>query len=178
MGRKVKNGKERNTADSTLSRRSFIDRLWLFLGIVAFAELLWVVLSFLGRKGEPARKRKSGSMIEAGRVDSFARESVTAFARGRFYLVRLKDGGFLAVHRQCTHLGCTVPWEEEKRAFICPCHSSAFDIRGEVIRSPASRALDLLPITIENGVVWVATDTKIKRSGFSAEQVKYPEKDL
>jgi cytochrome b6-f complex iron-sulfur subunit len=176
MSKKVKIEKEQDTTDSALSRRSFIDKLWWFLGIVAFAELLWVVLSFLSRQKAPARRGRFGSMIEAGPVDSFEKNSVTAFARGRFYLVRLEDGGFLALHRQCTHLGCTVPWDDEQRVFVCPCHSSAFDIRGEVIRSPAPRALDLFPITIENNLVWVDTNKKTKRSRFSAEQVQYPEK--
>ena len=43
--------------------------------------------------------------------------------------VCLEDGGFLALHRQCTHLGCTVPWVPARQAFVCPCHASAFDIR-------------------------------------------------
>lgn len=175
MSRKVKREKEQSTTASTLTRRGFIDKLWWFFGIVAFAELFWVVFSFLRRQKAPAHQGEFGSTIEAGPVDSFEKNSVTAFARGRFYLVRLEDGGFLAIHRQCTHLGCTVPWDAEQRAFICPCHSSAFDIRGEVIRSPALRALDLFPITIENNVVWVDTNRETKRRGFSAEQVQYAE---
>ena len=46
--------------------------------------------------------------------------TVSAFPAGQFYLVRLKDGGFLALHRECTHLGCTVPWVAERARFACP----------------------------------------------------------
>jgi cytochrome b6-f complex iron-sulfur subunit len=82
----------------------------------------------------------------------------------------------MALSRRCTHLGCTVPWVEEDKAFKCPCHSSAFDIRGNVIRSPAPRALDIFPITIENNVVKVETGQMMKRSAFRPEQVTYPKK--
>jgi cytochrome b6-f complex iron-sulfur subunit len=76
--------------------------------------------------------------------------------------------------RTCTHLSCTVPWVSGENKFICPCHSSAFDIRGEVISPPAPRALDLYPIVIENNVLKVDTARPGKRSGFSADQVTYP----
>ena len=52
-----------------------------------------------------------------------------------------KNGGFLAMSRTCTHLGCTVPWVEDEGRFVCPCHSSVFDINGDVVDPPAFQAL-------------------------------------
>jgi cytochrome b6-f complex iron-sulfur subunit len=109
-------------------------------------------------------------------VDQYALNSVTAFVRDKFYLCRLEDGGFLAVSRKCTHLGCTVPWIDKEKRFVCPCHASAFDIRGEVVSAPAPRALDMYPVTIENNVVKVNTNQPIKRSEFRVEQVVYPKR--
>jgi cytochrome b6-f complex iron-sulfur subunit len=88
----------------------------------------------------------------------------------------LHDGGFLALSRTCTHLGCTVPWVAKENKFICPCHSSQFDIKGEVISPPAPRALDIYEITIENNVLKVDTGNRIKRSQFDAGQIVYPKK--
>ena len=79
----------------------------------------------------------------------------------------------MAISRTCTHLGCTVPWVEEEKRFACPCHASTFDITGDVINSPAPRALDLFPVVIENNVVKVNTGKRIKRSEFRASQVTY-----
>jgi len=107
-------------------------------------------------------------------VDTFVPGTVAAFPRGHFYLARLEDGGFLAISRRCTPLGCTVPWVEEEKKFLCPCHSSAFDIRGAVVRSPAPRALDLFRVKIENDIVSVDTGRVIQRGRFSADQVVYP----
>jgi cytochrome b6-f complex iron-sulfur subunit len=114
------------------------------------------------------------AIITAGLVDNFEPGSVSAFVAGKFYLARLEDGGFLAMSRRCTHLSCTVPWVAAEKKFICPCHSSAFDIRGEVTSPPAPRALDLYPVEIRNNVIRVDTGKPGKRSVFAPEQVTYP----
>jgi cytochrome b6-f complex iron-sulfur subunit len=106
-----------------------------------------------------------------GPVERFEPGSVTAFRDGHFYLVRLQDGGFLALHRKCTHLGCTVPWIADEQRFACPCHASAFDIRGEVLSAPAPRPLELFPVRIDNGIVMVDTTNAIRRGSFEPGQV-------
>jgi cytochrome b6-f complex iron-sulfur subunit len=156
------------------SRRSFLRKLWVGLGILAGAEFVGVVFAFLRPRKPPVRETDFGGIIEAGPIDDFEPDSVTAFIRGQFYLSRLKDGGFLALSRKCTHLGCTVPWDSEGNIFPCPCHSSAFDRTGEVISPPAPRALDLHPVDIENGIVRVDTGKKIKRKSFKISQVVRP----
>ena len=162
--------------ENGLGRRSFLTKLWFALGFVALAEFVAVVFAFF-RPGKPkVRQDNDENIITAGAVQTFTPDSVTAFVRGRFYLVRLTDGGFLALSRKCTHLGCTVPWVEKEMKFACPCHASAFDITGEVISSPAPRPLDIYPIVIENNVVKVDTSKTLKRSEFRTEQVTYPEK--
>lgn len=154
------------------TRRAFLWKAWLGLAAVSVAELAWVVVDFLRPKA--AQAQGGDEVLVAGPVDQFLPDSVTAFPRGKFYLARLQDGGFLAVSRECTHLGCTVPWVEEEHRFVCPCHSSSFDIRGEVINPPAPRALDFLEVRIENRIVKVNTAKRQRRSGFMANQVTRP----
>jgi cytochrome b6-f complex iron-sulfur subunit len=168
--------KEEIHSRDDFSRRSFLNKIWIGVGIVAFAEFVIVGISFLRPRKSKAGREKSASTIAAGNVDKFAPKTVTAFVRGRFYLSRLEDGGFLALSHKCTHLGCTLPWDENEMKFMCPCHGSAFDITGEVIDAPAPRALDIYPITIENNIVKVDTGNTIKRSEFRLEQVTYPRK--
>ncbi|HVO51483.1 MAG TPA: Rieske (2Fe-2S) protein [Thermoanaerobaculia bacterium] len=150
-------------------RRSFLKIAWLGLGLAAVSEASWIVLSFL--KPRPKSPKSAGSLFVAGPSDGFAPGSVTAFPAGKFYLVRLADGGFLALHRQCTHLGCSVPWDEASGRFICPCHASVFDVRGDVLAPPAPRPLDVFAVRIENGIVKVDVSAPIRRSGFDATQV-------
>jgi len=158
------------------TRRSFLNILWIILGGVALAEFVAVAFAFLRPRKSKAGGENADSIISAGAVERFTPNSVTAFIRGKFYLARLEDGGFLALSRTCTHLGCAVPWVEKEMKFACPCHGSAFDITGNVIEAPAPRALNIYPITIENNLIKVDTRKPIKRSSFRAEQVMYPKK--
>ena len=143
------------------------------MGLAALGEFIWLAVSFLRPVKAVVPTGDFGSVFEAGPADGFDLNSVTAFPRGHFYLARLEDGGFLALSRRCTHLGCSVPWVAEEKRFVCPCHSSAFDIRGQVLRAPATRALDMFPVVIENNVVRVDTGSLIRRSGFDKSQAVY-----
>jgi cytochrome b6-f complex iron-sulfur subunit len=167
-------GREKEKAEPT--RRSFLNILWIMLGGVALAEFVAVAFAFLRPRKLKARGEDADTIITAGAVERFAPNSVTAFVRGKFYLARLEDGGFLALSRTCTHLGCSVPWIEKEMKFACPCHGSAFDIKGNVIEAPAPRALDIYPITIENNIIKVDARKPIMRSMFQVEQVVYPKK--
>ena len=169
---------KRQKEKSEPTRRSFLNILWIVLGGVALAEFVAVTFAFLRPRKLKARGENADSIVTAGAVESFTPNSVTAFVRGKFYLARLEDGGFLALSLTCTHLGCSVPWVEKEMKFACPCHGSAFDITGDVINAPAPRALDIYPITIENQIIKIDTRKPIKRSRFFVDQVTYPKKKV
>jgi len=170
---KQSEAKPQSTITDVESRRVFLQKLWKGLGVVASIEVVAVFFGFLfsGKKDDQTLKPKQ--LIEAGNVESFKENSVTVFRGGRFYLARLLDGGFMALSLRCTHLGCSINWEEDKNRFICPCHSSAFYINGEVQNPPAPSALDHFPILIENGIVKVDIGTKLSRTRFDKSQITY-----
>ena len=163
-----------NGGEDLISRRSFLGKIWIARGFVAFIEFVSVGIAFLKPRKSTAYTEGFGGMITTGHLEKFANNSVTAFREGQFYLARMQDGGLLAVSRKCTHLGCTVPWVEEETNFKCPCHASAFDITGNVINPPAPRALDIYPVKIENNIVKVDTGRPIRRKQFDKSQVIYP----
>ena len=153
------------------SRRSFLYKLWIGLGVVAAAEALGLAVVFLRPWKPKPGVDAFGGVITAGPLDRFQPGSVTPFRRGQFYLVRLEDGGFLALSRKCTHLGCTVNWRADQQRFVCPCHASVFDGMGGVLTAPAPRPLDLYEIRIENRIVKVDTEKPLRRDASSMSQV-------
>jgi len=154
------------------SRRSFLKKIWGAFGIIAGLELLAVSAGFFA-PGKRNLKEAGKNLIVAGKIDDFKLDSVFPFRSGKFYLVRLSDGGFLAVSLKCSHLGCSVLWNEEKQEFICPCHASSFNLVGKVINPPAPRPLDTFPVIIEEGKVKVDISTPVKRFVFDSSQVTY-----
>jgi len=38
---------------------------------------------------------------------------------------------------KCTHLGCTLTWNELEESFDCPCHGSRYTRDGFIIEGPA-----------------------------------------
>jgi len=51
-----------------------------------------------------------------------------------------------AVSRRCTHLGCTLSYDETARQLVCPCHHSQFNQQGQRLAGPAKRDLTVYPV--------------------------------
>lgn len=152
--------------DKKLSRRQFIGIAWLSSLLVLAGQSLLTLLNFI----KPVSTGGFGGMVYAGKVEEFGINSVNRVLSGRFYLVRNEEG-LLALWQRCTHLGCAVPWEEEKAQFHCPCHGSLFNELGEVVGGPAPRPLDIFPVTVRQGEVWVDTSQPIERSQYDPAQI-------
>ena len=154
-----------------LSRKGFMNIVWGAAGVVAVTELSLVGLRYLSPR---ASEGEFGGEFNLGGVDQYPPGSVTPVAAGRFYLVRLQDGGLLALYRRCTHLGCAVPYDPGAGQFVCPCHGSAFTTEGDVLNQPAVRPLDMFSLSINNtGEIVVDTNSPIKRDGPSADHIVY-----
>lgn len=156
-----------------ISRRGFIRSLWIALISVSLLEVAGVTIAFLSSGGRKESKRKLKQLKVLGKVEDFEHGSVTAFRSDKLYLVRMQDGGFLALSLQCTHLGCAISWNEESGEFDCPCHASSFDMGGNVVSPPAPRALDTYSLIIESGQLKADLSTGIKRNTYQPSQLVY-----
>jgi cytochrome b6-f complex iron-sulfur subunit len=171
-GKQIIQGVE-SPVEKQVGRRIFLNKLWIAVGLLAGLESIAALAAYLFSGKRTRQPRTAKQLIEAGPADSFLPGSVTPFRGGRFYLARLDDGGYIALSLRCTHLGCSINWEEKQKRFICPCHASAFDMNGGVRNSPAPKALDYYPVVIENGIVKVDVGTTKERVRFSKDQVVY-----
>lgn len=54
------------------------------------------------------------------------------------------EGELHTFSAKCTHLGCTVKWNELEKSFDCPCHGSRFvGQTGNVVNGPANISLEI-----------------------------------
>jgi len=149
-----------------LTRGQFLGLAWTGSLSLIFAQLALALVKFI----QPIAKSGFGGEIFAGRVEEFTVGSINRILAGRFYISRTPDG-LMALWQKCTHLGCAVPWVEEEKQFHCPCHGSLFNEVGEVIGGPAPRPLDIFPVDVRSGEVWVDTGSPQERSKFEDSQV-------
>lgn len=172
----MKKDKKSNTKNNVVSkelkksRRDFIKTAWKGLGVVAGLEMGGLTLHYLVDRKET---NHNIDLFEVGLPDEYPLGTVTPFRRGRFFLIRMNDGGFLAISFKCSHLGCSIIWDEKIKEFVCPCHSSKFSIAGDVINPPAPRALDVFEIRVTEGKLFVNLNKKIKRDEFEKSQLTY-----
>lgn len=149
------------------TRRQFLSVSWGLATLGIFGQGMAGLWAMFNPRLPPG---SFGSVVPAGNVEEFKPGAVSHVPAGRFYLSRV-DEGFLAMGQRCTHLGCTIPWDEEAGEFRCPCHSSVFNTRGEVVSGPAPRPMDLFPIEIRDGEIFVDTGQVIERDSFAPSQV-------
>ena len=55
----------------------------------------------------------------------------------------------------CTHMGCKVVREEDRRGYFCPCHDGRFDAEGRPSEGPPKEPLRSMRVRVDGGVVIV-----------------------
>jgi cytochrome b6-f complex iron-sulfur subunit len=121
---------------SEFDRRAFFTRIGLgSLGIAAAGTAVFAY-EFLS----PNVLYEPSAIVNAGKPESFAVNSVTMDVNSGIFLVRAEEG-FFALGAVCTHLGCLTAWNQDLGIIACPCHGSKFTRTGEKIEGPAPKPL-------------------------------------
>jgi len=117
----------------------------------------------------PTRSKKQAGWVDAGSADQikpdqpqemqFRRTRVDGWKvsteKASAWVVQIPNQGVVAFSPSCTHLGCAYHWEESKKVFLCPCHTSAFSIDGKVLSGPAPRPLDRYAVRVDHGHILI-----------------------
>jgi glycine/D-amino acid oxidase-like deaminating enzyme/nitrite reductase/ring-hydroxylating ferredoxin subunit len=86
-----------------------------------------------------------------GKINKSKKMNAEIIERGKGEVIR-KDGKDIAVYKDeegnvmclsaaCTHMGCTINFNNAEKSWDCPCHGSRFDVNGEVLHGPATKPL-------------------------------------
>ncbi len=72
-------------------------------------------------------------------------------------LIHHEDDSWSALSAVCTHLGCTVSYEQDKQVLYCPCHGGVYNATtGANIAGPPPKPLTEYKVAISNGKITVS----------------------
>jgi cytochrome b6-f complex iron-sulfur subunit len=159
----------------SLSRRQLLNFLTGATLAATGAAILYPTSKFFipvsegGANGSIFAKDINGNIIPASQLLSEApgtRALVAGLAGEPTYITVQEDGALhpWGIVDNCTHLGCTFPWNGNDQQFQCPCHGSRYDQEGRVVRGPAPLPLQLTHIRVEDQRIlispWIEIDPR------------------
>lgn len=157
-------------SDYLISRRGFVGGVVGLVGAIISAV---IGLPIIGYIVSPALKRSGGEKwITVGPVSSLERGAPTPLTFSQIeevgwkrernsrtvYAVTHNGQNLIVFSDVCTHLSCKVHWEEERKAFICPCHDGVYDIDGNVVSGPPPKPLYRYESKVENDQLMILVE--------------------
>jgi cytochrome b6-f complex iron-sulfur subunit len=147
MSEELKQGapekREESISDFQATRRGLLRGFLGSIGALGLGGVIYGAYRFLAPgAGACAPVEISLNDIPAGGAYPFQFGTVPGL------LFKVEDGGLKAFSLVCSHLGCTVQWNPEKKTFYCPCHDGLFDAEGNVVSGPPPAPLDRLRVEV------------------------------
>jgi Rieske Fe-S protein len=87
-------------------------------------------------------KKSSDSEEETTSLENLKENQGIILQKKKIAAYKDHEGRLHTYSAECTHLGCTVTWNNSEKSFDCPCHGSRFSLTGNVINGPANTALE------------------------------------
>jgi Rieske Fe-S protein len=143
------------TPNAAPNRRSAIE--WLLRGGLAasLASFFYPVARFLN---PPMVAEASVNEVAAGKVQDLKPNSgkIVKFGNKPALLVRVNDTEWKAFSAVCTHLNCTVQYQEGRREIWCACHNGTYDLNGRVASGPPPKPLEELAVKLRGDEVVIS----------------------
>ncbi len=142
--------KEENPTQILTTRRGLLKGLFTFFGAFSLGSIVYGLYNFMARgEGIHSSVEVSLNEIPSGKGVLFQYGGAPAI------LIHEEEGVVVAFSLVCTHLGCTVVWNAEKKEFHCPCHDGLFDGSGNVVSGPPPSPLERLKVKVNGEKVMV-----------------------
>jgi Rieske Fe-S protein len=71
-------------------------------------------------------------------------------------LVCLSDTEWRAFSAVCTHLNCTVQYQDSTRQIWCACHNGLYDLNGKVVSGPPPMPLEEYTVRLRGDEVVIS----------------------
>jgi cytochrome b6-f complex iron-sulfur subunit len=107
----------------------------------SLAAFLYPVIRFMN---PPSVPEASVNEVPGGKIQDLKPNSgkIVKFGSRPVLLVRLNETEWRAFSAVCTHLNCTVQYQEQRRQIWCACHNGFYDLNGNVVSGPPPKPLD------------------------------------
>lgn len=136
----------------TEGRRSLVG--WLLGGglVSSIASFLYPAVKFMMPPNVP---EAAVNEVVAGKVQMLKPDggAIVRFGNKPVLLVRVSETEWKALSAVCTHLNCTVQYQEKTRQIWCACHNGFYDLNGKVISGPPPKPLDEYAVRIRGDEV-------------------------
>jgi len=136
-------------------RRNFLR--WL-LGGGFSASLLSFFYPAIKFMNPPDVPEASVNEAVAGKIQDFKPSSgkIVKFGSVPVLLVRTAEADWRAFSAVCTHLNCTVQYQEANKQIWCACHNGMYNLNGQVVSGPPPRPLDEYAVHVRGDEVVIA----------------------
>jgi cytochrome b6-f complex iron-sulfur subunit len=137
-----------------MERRDAIKNLFAFIPLgAAFAGITAIGFRFITPVKQEVQRRIFTVNLEELPINATKKFQDL---RGKdLMIVRTGEREVKALSTVCTHLGCSVYWQKDKKEFYCPCHAGRFDKDGNVLGGPPPKPLDSYKVEIEGDNVFI-----------------------
>jgi cytochrome b6-f complex iron-sulfur subunit len=157
---------------ASMSRRTLLNFLTGAVVATAASSAVYPAVKFFtppteaGEGGSIIAKDKLGTPIPARQIlteQPGTRALIAGLAGEPTYLTVMENQELhpIAIVNNCTHLGCTFPWNGMDEQFQCPCHGSRFAADGSVVRGPANRPLKLVSARVQGDYILISPWTEL-----------------
>ncbi len=143
-----------------MQRRDFINNLSQMTTLVCAGSLLAACSKSSGNPYGNNNNNAGGSALISADLNTELAAIGDSKVMGSAIVIRETAGNdatcFTALSLVCTHLGCTVAFDNTNDVFNCPCHGSKFDGQGGVLNGPAATPLNKLKVAVNGSVLTVS----------------------
>jgi Rieske Fe-S protein len=139
---------------AAVPRRRFLNG---FLG-GTFAALGAAVLYPVARFLSPPHVAEAATnRVLAGKVPELAEKTWKIFPFGSEpgILVQTGPGEYRAFSGTCTHLSCTVQYEDDSKRIWCACHNGWYDLNGRNVAGPPPHPLERYEVNVVGEEIFV-----------------------